>query len=224
MSEKSHMCRYVFSSIGMKFLMALSGLAMFGFVVAHLSGNLLLFKGEEAFNYYAESLKQLGPLLWIARIGILVTAIVHVFTAIRLTRMNRAARPMPYMKNATIQASLASRTMAVTGGWVLFFILYHLAHFTFQKVHIFDVPNPSSLFQIVVASFQQPAVAALYIVSLVLMGNHLNHGLSSLFQSLGFNHPTFTPMIKRAVPVVAWGWALCFISIPVSCLLGIISY
>lgn len=224
MSEKPHICKYVFSSVGTKVIMTVTGVALFGFVFAHLTGNLLLYAGEETFNLYAAKLQSLGPLLWVARIGLLFVAVAHVASAIRLTQMNKAARPMPYMKSATVQASLASRTMAITGGWVFFFILYHLAHFTFRKVHIFDMPNPESVFQIVVSSFQQPAVSLLYIVSVLLMGGHLSHGLSSMFQSIGFNHPSLSPAIRKITPILAWGWALGFVSIPVSCLLGIIHF
>ncbi len=120
--------RLMKSSLGAKYVMALTGAGLFAFVVGHVAGNLLLYFGQDAMNNYAVGLRNLPyGLLWIARAGILVIFVLHVASALRLTMANRAARPTPYHFQATVQASYASRTMPVTGIIVLLFVLYHLA-------------------------------------------------------------------------------------------------
>src|SRR5688572_26180689 len=119
------------SSIGGKVTMAVTGLLLFGFVVAHVLGNLLLFAGPDSINAYAKSLADLGPLLWLLRIGLLAVFVLHVVTGLRIARQNRTARPVAYTKEATIQASFASRSMVFSGVTVLAFVVYHLLHFTF---------------------------------------------------------------------------------------------
>ena len=216
------------SSIGGKATMAVTGLLLFGFVVAHLLGNLQLLKGADAINSYAKMRHDLGPLLWIARIGQLAVFELHVATAIRLSRANKAARPVAYAKGATMQATMASRSMVLSGLTVGAFVVYHLAHFTFGAVHGADVAKKAAgagghdVFSMVTASFANPAIVAAYVAAQVVLFLHLSHGIQSLAQTLGFHHGRYTPMVKSLsvllALVVAGGNAFLALSV----LLGIV--
>lgn len=195
------------SSIGGKVTMAVTGLMLFGFVVMHLLGNLQLFQGADKLNAYAKWLHDLGPLLWVARIGLLAVFGLHVVTAIRLSRANSAARPVAYQRPGTVQASMASRSMVLSGFSVLAFLLYHLAHFTFEidaitpgfehDVEIDGAPA-KNVYAMVTTSFANPAIVAAYAAFQVVLFLHLSHGVQSLAQTLGLQHKRYTPMIRTA--------------------------
>jgi succinate dehydrogenase / fumarate reductase cytochrome b subunit len=133
--------RFFASSIGKKVVMALTGFALLGFVVAHMLGNLQVYLGPAALNAYAESLRHLGALLWVARIGLLVAAALHVWAAYSLTMMNRAARPEGYRAQEHRESTYASRTMRWSGVLLLLFIVYHLMHMTWGNVHPDFIPG-----------------------------------------------------------------------------------
>lgn len=215
------------SSLGSKYLMALTGIALYLFLIAHLLGNLNIFSGREALNAYAASLRHLPfGFLWVMRIGLLMVFLVHVKTAILLTRANRAARPYEYVFKNTIQASFASRTMPMTGLFVLLFLIYHLLHYTFHianptNVGLDQLGRPD-VYGMVVNGFSQPAIAGFYIAAMVVLGLHLSHGLASLFQSLGVNHSKYNACIRRMGPILGWAIPLINISIPVSVWLGFV--
>src|SRR2546427_783475 len=122
------------TTVGHKYLVALTGLALTGFVIAHMTGNLLVFKGRDALNSYALFLKDHGGLLWAARLGLLAAFVLHIALAVRLTLRNRAARPQAYVYEDTVQASVASRTMIWSGLAILAFVIFHLLHYTFGAV------------------------------------------------------------------------------------------
>ena len=211
------------SSVGAKSIVALTGLAMVGFVVGHLSGNLLVFGGPEAINSYAAWLRSKGGLLWGARVGLLAITGLHIYFTIRLNLLNKQARPIAYAKKSYTKASFASRTMVLSGLLSLSYILFHLAHFTFR------VTSPeiaalghTDVYQMLILSFSSPVVAVTYIAAMVLLGLHLNHGLSSLFQTLGLNHSKYNPIIRSIGPVLGSLLAAGFMSIPVSIMLGIL--
>ncbi|MBM3972641.1 MAG: succinate dehydrogenase cytochrome b subunit [Planctomycetes bacterium] len=197
------------SSIGGKATMAVTGLLLFGFVVAHLLGNLQLLKGADAINNYAKMLHDLGPLLWVARIGLLAVFVLHVATAIRLSRANKAARPVAYVKGATMQATMASRSMVLSGLTVGAFLVYHLAHFTFGAVHGADAALKAKgagghdVFAMVTASFANPAIVAAYVAAQIVLFLHLSHGMQSLAQTLGCHHGRYAPMVKSLSVVLA---------------------
>jgi len=205
------------SSVGMKATTALTGLGLTGFVVAHLIGNLQvlpLFGGREAINRYAQSLKDLGPLLWVARGGLLAVFLLHLYLALTLARRARAARPVRYHHEATIQASRSSVTMHWTGLALLAFVVFHLAHYTFGwvKTALAEMPNGSrvqanylsliddqgrhDVYSMVVAGFSNPYLSVLYIVSMLVLYVHLSHGIGSVFQTLGLNTPRTQPFVR----------------------------
>lgn len=219
--------QYLGKSTGKKFLMALSGAALFAFLIGHLAGNLQIFEGQDRINAYAVFLKNLGELLWVARIGLLVAVIVHVRVSIQLTLENRAARPVEYAEKRYTKASLASRTMAWSGVVVLSFIIYHLLHFTFLKVHpqysqLVDAQGRHDVYSMMVRSFHQPVISLAYIVSVFLLCFHLSHGLQSMFQSLGVNSLRARPMLVLASRLIAWGIFAGYAAIPLGVLSGIV--
>lgn len=197
------------SSIGGKVTMAVTGLLLFLFVVAHLAGNLQLFAGPDAINDYAKFLHSKQGLLWVARIGLLLVFALHVLTGIRLARENKQARPVPYARPGTVQANWASRSMVLTGLSTLAFVVYHLLHFTL------GVTNPGhyalkaqragghDVYAMVTTSFANPGIALAYVAFQVLLFFHLWHGIQSLCQTLGFHHGRFTPWVRRSSLVLA---------------------
>lgn len=208
--------------------MALTGLGLFGFVVAHLIGNLQVFLGPEVFNEYAAFLKGLGPLLWIMRGGLLLIFALHVITAFSLTRLNTKARPERYRSNDTVQASLASRYMMQSGMVLLIFVVIHLLHFTlgFLQPDIFNQSmrgGQHDVYMMLVTGFQVVPYSVGYIIGMCFLGLHLSHAISSLFQTLGFTHPRYTPGIKMAGKALGALIALGYISIPLGVLTGIIT-
>lgn len=184
------------SAIGKKAVMALTGLILFGFILGHMLGNLKLFMGADAINHYAEWLREIGTpalppsgALWIARVVLLLAVVFHIDAAVRLTLMNRKARPHDYKKREYEAASYSARTMRWGGLIILLFVIYHLAHLTWGSAH-HDF-EPGNVYHNMVSGFRVPWVSAIYIVANVALGFHLYHGLWSLFQSLGWNHPRF---------------------------------
>ncbi len=195
--------RLLRSSIGRKVLMAGTGLALLGFVIGHLLGNLLVFQGRDALNAYAAWLQSRPPMLWTARIGLLAVFSLHVYLGLTLALENRAARPDRYTQNAAVQTTVSSRTIALSGLVVLAFLVFHLLHFTFGMVdrahtHLTDAAGRPDVYGMVVHGFQNPLIAGSYIVAMLLLGMHLEHGTASLFQTVGINHSSYTPAIRKA--------------------------
>lgn len=215
------------SSIGAKWVMAISGLALFLFLIAHLAGNVLVFSGQDAFNAYAAGLRELPyGLLWVGRIGLVVLFVAHILTGIKLARANRAARPVAYAAKNTVQASRASRSMIYTGMLVLIFLLYHLAHFTWRIVQNtgekVDALGRVDAYSMVIEGFRQPFIAITYVIAMLILGVHLSHGIASSFQTFGFNHPKYFRFVRNISPVIGWVLALSFISIPVAIWLNLV--
>lgn len=209
------------SPIGKKILMAISGLALSLFLVVHLSGNLLLYAGPEVFNAYAEKLQSLGPLLWIARLGLLFILILHVTVAINLTLENKRARPISYAYEKTVQASIASRSMGITGFLIFLFICFHLAHYSFRITNP-EIDMISSKYEMVVTAFKSPLVSSFYILSMLVMGVHAWHAVSSLWLTLGINHPFIKKGLHILGPIYAVIIGGGFAFLPISVLLGIL--
>jgi succinate dehydrogenase / fumarate reductase, cytochrome b subunit len=179
------------SSIGKKVVMAVTGLALFGFVVAHMLGNLQVYLGPEALNAYAEGLRKLPALLWGLRLGLLVAAVLHVWSAYGLTRLNAAARPRAYRERANRASSYASRTMRWSGVLVLLFVVYHLLHFTFGTRRVHPQFVPGDVYHNFVTGFQNPVVSGFYILAMLALGLHMYHGVWSMMQTVGLSHARY---------------------------------
>ena len=207
--------------------MALTGVGLVLFLIVHMAGNLQMFAGQDAMNAYGVTLRKVPLLLWVVRLGLIAIAVVHVVMSLRLKLQNRAARPVPYAFKDTVRATLASRTMVVSGLIILAFAVYHLLHFTFgvtdpKNFHLTDDQGRHDVYNMVVHGFQNIFVSGFYILALVLLFLHLSHGASSFFQSLGWNHPRWNAFINKFGPALAWLLCLGFVSIPIAVLVGFI--
>jgi succinate dehydrogenase / fumarate reductase cytochrome b subunit len=180
----------LWSSIGKKFMMAVTGLAFIGFLMAHLAGNLTIYGGGEAFNAYAEKLHSLGPLLIVFELGLLLFAIIHIFTGIALFIQNWQARPTGYTQyESSGGRTLSSRTMPYTGLIILGFVIFHLINFSFVD------KTDRTIFQIVSSAFANPLYVIIYILVMIIVALHVRHGFWSAFQTLGGNHPKYMPAL-----------------------------
>lgn len=197
--------------------MALTGLVLVGFVLGHMSGNLLYFRGPEALDAYARWLHGLGPLLWVARLLLLLAVIVHIWVGISLAVENRAARGEGPSVGATRRASLASRTMPYTGVVLLGFIVFHLLHFTLRSVspEVAAAGDAGQVHRMIQLGFADPLVSAFYIVSMALLCLHLSHGVSSMFQTLGWRNERWRGPLDAAAAAYGWVVFLGFAAIPV---------
>jgi succinate dehydrogenase / fumarate reductase cytochrome b subunit len=215
------------SSLGAKLVVAITGVMLLGFLVAHLVGNLQIFLGRDAINGYAVGLRELGPVLWIARVGLIFVAIVHVALTVQMAATNRLARPVRYRATGRIQTTLQARTMTLTGLMILAFVGFHLAHLTWGLTHpeharLRDPEGRPDVYSMMVLGFQQPAISATYLIAIVLLGLHLMHGLSSVWQTLGINSPRWEATIAATGPVLGTLIVGGYLAIPAAVLAGII--
>ena len=214
------------SSLGKKYVMAITGFLLFLFVIVHMAGNLQVYLGQGPMNAYAELLKSRPGLLWTARAGLFVIAVLHIISALQLAAENRAARPEPYAEGKPI-ASLASRTILLSGLIVFAFIVYHLMHFTFGVTNpdfmdLHDASGRHDVFTMVVEAFRNPYVSAFYIISMGLLCLHLSHGVSSLFQSLGIRRKGTVAAFNSFAPIAAIVIFIGNCSIPIAILAGVV--
>jgi succinate dehydrogenase / fumarate reductase cytochrome b subunit len=213
---------WLFSSIGKKFVVALTGSVMVLFVIGHLLGNTTIFFGPNAVNSYAMHLRDLGPILWVARLGLLGAIVLHVYFTMLLWKENQAARPQKYAVSAPMNTSVFARTMRLSGLIVLAFVALHLAHFTWHWVQPanatfyteLDGRRAHDVYAMVVLGFRNPLVSIFYIFSLGLVAFHLSHGIGSLFQTLGLSNNTLRPAAK----ILAWALFAGYSAIPISIL------
>lgn len=210
------------SANGKKAVMAVTGAILFGFIIGHLAGNLQIFEGREKLNAYGHFLHSIGELLWPVRIVLIVSVLLHITATVQLALLKKRARPVGYSRKEAIASSYASRTMYWSGPIVLAFVIFHLLQFTAGYIHPQSQFIEGDVYHNVVAGFQVWWVSVWYIISVSLLGLHLSHGISSMFQSLGYNHPKHTPVLKSAAVVIAVLITLGYISIPISVLLGIV--
>lgn len=181
------------SSIGKKLFMAATGLFMSLFVLGHLVGNLQIFLGQDQLNTYAQALKDLPALTWSVRTVMFICLVLHVWRGIQLYFENRASRPVRYHVNATVQASLASRTMIFTGIGIFLYVVYHLLHYTFivtnpQYAGLHDALGRHDVYSMVVLGFQNGWISAVYVLAMLCLCYHLTHAIPSFFQTLGLNN------------------------------------
>ncbi len=215
------------SSVGRKIFMAISGFLVFGFVIGHMIGNLQIFLGQDQINTYAQALKDMPALIWTARIGVLLFFGIHVFTGVNLWLRNRSSRPVSYVREETLQATMASRTMIWSGIGVFGYVVYHLMHFTFivtnpQYSSLHDSLGRHDVYSMIVLGFQNPIISAVYIISMFFIALHLSHGISSMFQSFGWSNTTWQPRLKAFAYLISTIIFLGYCSIPVAVLIGII--
>lgn len=215
------------SAIGKKAVMAVTGVILFGWIFAHMVGNLKLYMGPEHLNEYAHFLRTMfGPavpeagMLWLSRIVLLVAVILHIHAAYALTMMNRAARPVGYRDRGYVKATYASRTMRWGGVIILLFVIYHLLHLTTGQAHHAFVPG--DVYHNVVSGFQVWWVAAIYIIANLALGLHLYHGVWSMFSSLGVTHKRFENWRRVFATTFAVLITVANISFALSVLLGFV--
>jgi succinate dehydrogenase / fumarate reductase cytochrome b subunit len=208
------------STVGRKVVMAVTGVILFGFVVGHLAGNLLVYQGPEALNAYADGLRRFPAALWGARAVLLLAVLLHIWAAVALTVANKKARPQGYSGRKDRAATYASRTMVWSGPLLALFIFYHLAHLTFGGPHPDFVHG--DVYHNFITGFQSPVVAGIYILSMLALGLHLYHGLYSMTQSVGLNHPRINSGRRIVAGVFTAAIVAGNISMPVAVLAGIL--
>lgn len=220
--------RFCSSSIGRKWIVALTGLALFGFVIGHLIGNLQVFLGSpEPINRYGAFLQGLGELLWAIRFGLLAMVVLHIVFTIKLRIESRAARPAKYAVTQYRAATPPARWMMLSGLMVLCFIIYHLLHFTVQSVDpsfltLHDAHGRHDVYRMMIRGFSNPYASGFYILAVGLLALHLNHGIMSMFQTLGLNSAKVRPLWEKGGPALSWLIFLGYASIPVAVLTGIL--
>jgi succinate dehydrogenase / fumarate reductase cytochrome b subunit len=208
------------TSLGKKIVMALTGIILFIYVVGHMLGNLQIYLGPEQINSYAEFLHSKPTMLWIARTVLLAAVLVHFVAAVQLWLRNRSSRPVRYRFFNPPAVDYAARTMVWTGPIIALFVIYHVLHFTTGTVHPgFEELKP---FHNVVVGFSNPWVAAFYVLANLLLAVHLYHGVWSLFQSLGWDHPRFGPWRRSFAVAVAAIIGAGNVSIPLAVLTGVV--
>lgn len=225
----NRLSRLVLSSVGSKYVMALTGLGLMIFVIGHMSGNLLIYLGKDALNDYAHGLTAHPFLLWSARGGLLAIFVVHLLFALRTWQENETARPIGYVRKDYVEASWASRHMMLTGVVILLFVIYHLAHFTFGFVDPRNFkysiePKEGDVAGMVIAGFQNPWISGIYILAQIFLGLHLWHGGSSWLQHLGLNGRGYDAVIDNLGAVVAAIVVIGNCSIPLVILMGWMPY
>jgi succinate dehydrogenase / fumarate reductase, cytochrome b subunit len=215
----SYLARFWDSTIGKKFVMAITGIVGVLFVLGHMSGNLLMFKGAEAMHEYALLLRTSMPLLWAARAGLIVAVVLHALAAYQLTQRSNAARPQKYAKSAPQVTTFAAKTIRWGGVLLLVFIVFHILHMTLGQVaapgfvHLDPYNN-------VRQGLANPLVAGFYVLAIGALGLHLYHGTWAVFRTLGIARPTATPLKRRVSVVLAAVVVLGFAAIPIGALAG----
>ena len=216
------------SAVGKKAVMAVSGIVLFGYVLLHMLGNLKLYEGPQKLDAYAGFLREVGSplvppegLLWVVRAVLLVAVVLHVWSAWALTRMSYAARPVGYEKRDAVAMSYASRTMRWGGVILLLFIVYHLLHLTTGTLHPRFMPG--AVYHNVVTGLQVWWVALFYAAAQVALGLHLYHGLWSMFQTMGWNHPRYNRWRRWFAAAFAWLITLGNLSFPLAVWSGLIT-
>jgi succinate dehydrogenase / fumarate reductase cytochrome b subunit len=205
------------SSVGTKLLIGATGLALFLYLLIHIGGNLLVFFGPDVFNRYAFVLEG-NPLLPVIEVGLLLVFLIHIYKTIRMFIGNQQTRPVGYQRKksagATSRKSFASSTMIFTGLWLLVFLAIHVP--AFREGWGTEYPWPAGgrdLYRQEMAVFSNPLMVAFYVLSMLVVGSHLWHGASSAIQSLGGDHPRWTPRVRAVGKIAAVAISGAFIVI-----------
>lgn len=207
--------RFLDSSVGSKILIGLTGLFLVVYLIVHITGNLMVFGGADFFNRYAGALAS-NPLIPLIEVVLLLGFLTHIYKTIRMYAANQAARPVKYVQKKsaghTSRKTLASTTMIVSGAWLLIFVIVHVKAFKFGA-HYEAADGLHDLYRVEMEVFRNPLTVLFYVLSMVVVGSHLFHGVSSGFQSLGLDHPRWTPRLRLAGKLLAFGIAGGFIVI-----------
>lgn len=220
---------YYHSSIGKKQIVAVTGLLLILYVLIHLAGNLFMYAGPEVYNNYAKKLTNLRPGLYVLEFGLLLIFLFHLYTTAMVVLENIQARGKPYeMTRPVGEQSFSVRLMPWTGAIIFVFVVWHLMDFTFAD-HLGPrsvLPDGKSygLFGVVYNAFLDPMHSSFYLLAMLAVGLHLSHGIQSTFQTFGYNHPVYTPLIERSSDILALLVTFGYSSIPVSVLCGIIKF
>ena len=225
----SVLVRLVKSTLGKKYLVAMTGIGLFLFVIGHMVGNLqfLIPDGGEAINKYGHFLQSTPEILWPARIGLLAFVLIHIVTSLLLAVENMQSREQPYAEKKVVDASLASRTMVFSGLIILAFIVYHLAHFTLMSLHpefrqMHDALGRHDVHAMMVAGFSNPWVSGFYVLAVGLLCFHLSHGVSAMFSSLGLKNEAYEARIDAFAKIASVILFLGYAAIPVSVWAGVV--
>jgi succinate dehydrogenase / fumarate reductase cytochrome b subunit len=215
------------SSLGKKYIMAITGFGLFLFVIVHLAGNLQIFLGPDKINAYAGLLKSNLLLLWTARTGLFLIVILHLITAIQLALANRRARPVVYTGKKPVASTFANRTILMSGLIIHVFIIFHLMHFTVglvdpQYLRMRDPSGRHDVYRMMVTGFSNPYISVFYLVSMGLLMLHLSHGVSSLFQSLGLRSKKIFGFLDKFARISAFLIFLGNCLIPLAILAGLV--
>lgn len=210
------------SQVGKKFVSAVTGVLLFLFVVGHLLGNLQAFQGAAKFNAYAEFLQSAKGLLWVVRLVMLTALVLHATAGIQLYLASRAARPQPYRVPLANPATVSSKTMIWTGLLTLAFVIYHLLDLTIGAALVHSGFDQKNAYLNLVNTFRSVGKVVFYGVSIIGLGLHLSHGLYSMWQSLGFRHPLWTPTIQKAGVLIGVLLAIAYLFIPAGVVVGLI--
>jgi succinate dehydrogenase / fumarate reductase, cytochrome b subunit len=194
------------SSVGTKILVGLTGLALFLYLITHIAGNLLVVFGPTVFNEYAHTLLS-NPLLPVVELGLAAVFIIHIYKTVRMFLANQQARPVRYVRKEYAgppsRKSVASSTMIVSGLWLLVFVLIHVKQFKYGANYVTTGTAVRDLYRLEVENFASPLLVAFYVISMVVVGSHLWHGVGSALQSLGADDPTWTPRLLWAAKIIA---------------------
>ena len=222
------------STLGKKYVMAITGAGLFVFAIGHLIGNLQVFGPPELINTYAHFLKSKPALLWVVRLGLLACVGLHILAAVSLSAANRGARPVGYATNAAYGATVRSRYMLVSGLVILAFVVYHLAHFTVLLPSINGIGDfrqlttdlkgekVADVHTMMVIGFQVWWVALFYLVAQALLFMHLGHGVAAMFQSVGFRNHVWWPRIELLAKVASIALLVGYTSIPTAIYLRVV--
>ncbi|HET6703219.1 MAG TPA: succinate dehydrogenase cytochrome b subunit [Gemmatimonadaceae bacterium] len=212
--------RFWSSTIGKKVVMAVTGIVLVGYILAHVTANLLIFAGAAAIDAYAAKLRTLPILLWGVRVVLLLSVVLHVVAAAQLAVRARAARPTSYRRFEPQASSASSRTMRWGGVALLLFLVYHILHFTTGQAHPAFVHLAP--YHNVTTAFRVWWVAAIYIAAMVALAMHLYHGTWSMFQTLGIQHARVNVARRRLATIIAVLVPLGFVSVPIAVLVGLL--
>jgi succinate dehydrogenase / fumarate reductase cytochrome b subunit len=193
------------TSVGTKILIGITGAALFIYLVVHIAGNLMVFGGPALFNKYAYTLEA-NPLIPVIEIGLLLIFLLHIYKTVTMFLGNQQARPVAYVRKKWAgkpsRKSIASSTMIVSGLWLLAFVIVHVKAFRYGTEYEWPAGG-RDLYRLEMENFANPLVVGFYILSMIVVGSHLWHGIASALQSLGLDHPRVTPKVLVASKVLA---------------------